>query len=323
MDLLIVGGTRFVGRHIAEQALARGHRVTLLHRGSTQAPTLGAAEHLLADRDRLGGVLEGRSFDATIDACAYWPGQVRSLASALDGRGGHYVYISSASAYAETSTRGGDESLPLASIGSDDPDSLAMGPDTYGPLKALCEKASTEEFGAVTSTIVRPTYVVGPHDHTGRFTWWVDRISRGGAVACPGPADHPMQLIDARDQASWVVGLAERRVSGAFHSCSPEPPWSFRDMLEGIRSALDADAELRWLDPHDVGSAPFPLWAPEAEGVLALSPAAARATGLSPRPFAETVRDTAAWMASAPWRPDGVGVDADDEARLLAASEGA
>lgn len=221
MDLLIVGGTRFVGRHIAEQALARGHRVTLLHRGSTQAPTLGAAEHLLADRDRLGGVLEGRSFDATIDACAYWPGQVRSLASALDGRGGHYVYISSASAYAETSTRGGDESLPLARIGTDDPDSLAMGPDTYGPLKALCEKASTEEFGAVTSTIVRPTYVVGPHDHTGRFTWWVDRISRGGAVACPGPADHPMQLIDARDQASWVVGLAERRVSGAFHSCSP------------------------------------------------------------------------------------------------------
>ena len=323
MELLIVGGTRFVGRHIAERALVRGHRVTLLHRGSTQAPTLGAAEHLLADRDHLGAALDDRSFDVTIDACAYWPGQVRSLASALDGRGGHYVYISSASVYADTSTRGGDESLPLASIHTDDPDSLPMTGDTYGPLKALCEKSAAVEFGAGGSVIVRPSFVVGPHDPSGRFTWWVDRISRGGVVACPGPADNPMQLIDARDQASWVVGLAERRVGGAFHSCSPEPPWSFRDMVEGIRSALDADAEFRWLDADDVGGAPFPLCTRDAEGVLALSSAAALGTGLSPRPFADTVRDTADWMSTADWRREGVGVDPDDEARLLAASTGA
>ena len=170
--------------------------------------------------------------------------------------------------------------------------------------------------------IVRPTYVVGPFDHTGRFARWVDRIARGGMVACPGPAGNPMQLIDARDQASRVVGLAERRIPGAIHSCSPEPPWSFGDMLAGIRLALSADAEFRWRDPAEVGSAPFSLWTPEAEGVLALSPAAARATGLSPRPFVETVRDTAAWMVTADWHRDGVGGDSDDEARLLTASTG-
>ncbi|MDA8438880.1 MAG: hypothetical protein M0Z51_08480 [Propionibacterium sp.] len=129
MELLIVGGTQFVGRHIAEQVLVRGHRVTLVHRGGTDAPMMGAAEHLLADRDHLGGVLDGRSVDATIDACAVWPGQVRSPASALDGHAGHYVYISSASAYADPSSRG-------------DPDSLPLGADTYGPLKALCEEAA-------------------------------------------------------------------------------------------------------------------------------------------------------------------------------------
>ena len=121
MDLLIVGGTRFVGRHITAAALARGHRVTLLHRGLTQSPGLEAADHLLADRDDLGSALEGRAFDATIDVCAYWPRQVRSLAAALGGRGGHYVYISSISAYADTSALGGDESLPLATIDADDP----------------------------------------------------------------------------------------------------------------------------------------------------------------------------------------------------------
>ncbi len=323
MELLIIGGTQFVGRHIAEEALARGHHVTLLHRGRTNAPTLGAAEHLLADRDHLGRALDGRRFDATIDACAYRPGQVRSLAAALNGRGGHHVYISSVSAYAPTSTRGGDESLPLASIDSEDPDSLPITGSTYGPLKALCERAATEEYGADGSVVVRPTYVVGPYDSTGRFTWWVDRLSRGGVVACPGPGDNPMQLIDARDQASWVVGLAEGKARGAFHACSPEPPWSFRDMLEGIRSALGVDAELRWLDPGEVDGAPFPLWGPDPAGVMALSPAAARATGLWPRPFAETVRETAAWMKTADWRRDGVGVDPEVEARLLTASSAA
>lgn len=319
MDLLIVGGTRFVGRHISEQALARGHRVTLLHRGVSQAPTLGAAEHLLADRDQLGGVLDGRSFDATIDVCAYWPHQVRSLASALGDRAGHYVHISSVSAYAESATRGGDESLPLATVETDDPDALPMTNDNYGALKALCEAAAKDSFGSESTAIVRPTYVVGPYDQSGRFTWWVDRIARGGLVACPGPADNPMQVIDARDQATWVLGLAEQRISGAFHSCSPEPPWSFGDMLEEIRAALDSDAELRWVSPDLVGDAPYPLWSPAPEGLMALSPAAARATGLSPRPFAETVRDTAAWMRAAAWHKDGVGVDPDHEAGLLAA----
>jgi 2'-hydroxyisoflavone reductase len=319
MDLLIVGGTRFVGRHITAAALARGHRVTLLHRGLTQSPGLEAADHLLADRDDLGSALEGRAFDATIDVCAYWPRQVRSLAAALGGRGGHYVYISSISAYADTSVLGGDESLPLATVDADDPDSLPMSGGNYGPLKALCEAAARGEFGSEASLVVRPTYVVGPDDYTGRFTWWVDRISRGGEVACPGPAENPMQLVDARDQAEWIVGVTESRATGDFHVCTPAPPWSFRDMLEGIRDALVSGAELRWVPADAVGDAPFPLWGPEPEGVLALDPGAALATGLKARPFAETVRETASWMAGSDWRQPGVGVDPDTEARLLRA----
>ncbi len=171
--------------------------------------------------------------------------------------------------------------------------------------------------------IVSPTYGVGPYDHTGRFSWWVDRISQGGVVGCQGPAGNPMQPIDARDRASWIVGPAERRIPGTFHSCSPEPPWSSGDMLTAIGSALDADAEFSRLDPDDVVAAPFPLGTPEAEAVLVLSRAAARASGLPPRPFAETVRDTAARMVTADWRRDGAGVEPDGEARLPAASTGA
>lgn len=324
MRILIVGGTRFVGRHIAEAALEAGHELTLLHRGQSGPDALPDAEHLLTDRNDDLSALDGRSFDATVDTCAFWPRQVRSLAEALGDRGGRHVYISSVSAYADPDHPGADESTPLATMDADDPDALAMSTEVYGPLKALCERAAVDTYGIDAVTIVRPTYVVGPLDPTGRFTWWVERLGRGGRVLCPGPAASPLQLIDARDQATWIVGLLETGTTGAFHACAPAPPWSFGDMVTAIVEALGSDAVPVWVDgavlrADGVDGGDLPLWSEGAdEQLLALDPSAAFGTGLSPRPLAETIRDTADWLATAQWRRHGVGLAPDREAELLA-----
>jgi len=324
MRILIIGGTRFVGRHVSEAALAAGHELTVLHRSSPDPGLLPEAEHLLADRDGDLSVLGGRSFDATVDVCAYWPRQVRSLAEALGDRGGHHVYISSVSAYADTDRAGGDESLPLATLDSgQDPDTAPMTEQTYGPLKALAEQAAVDAYGADAVAIVRPTYVVGPYDPTGRFTWWVDRIDRGGRVLCPGPAGSPMQLIDGRDQGAWIVGLVESGTAGAFHPCTPAPPWGFTDMIDAIAKAIGADVEPVWVDAEalraeGIDGGDIPLWSEGVdEYVLALDSSAALRTGLTPRPLADTIRDTQAWIATTDWRRDGVGLDPDREADLL------
>jgi 2'-hydroxyisoflavone reductase len=324
MRILIVGGTRFVGRHISEAALAAGHELTLLHRSRPGPDLLPEAEHLTADRDGDLSVLDGRSFDATVDVCAYWPRQVQSLAEALGDRGGHHVYISSVSAYADADHPDGDESLPLATLEPGlDPDAAPMTEQSYGPLKALGEEAAVAAYGADAVTIVRPTYVVGPHDPTARFTWWVDRIGRGGRILCPAPGDSPMQLIDGRDQGAWIVGLLESRTAGAFHPCSPTPPWGFADMVEAIAKALGVDIAPVWIEAdallaEGLDGGIIPLWSEGAyEQVLALDGSAALRTGLTPRPLADTIRDTRDWMATAEWGRDGSGLDPDREAELL------
>ncbi len=324
MRVLIIGGTQFVGRAVSGSALEAGHEVTLLHRGRTGSDLFPTAEHIVADRDVDLSALEGRSFDATVDVCAYYPRQVHALASVLGDRGGHHVYISSVSAYADPAAPGAGESTPLVELDSDDPDALPMTGETYGGLKVWCERAALTQYGADAVTIVRPTYVVGPHDPTGRFTWWVDRLARGGRVPCPGPRSAPMQVVDARDQGRWVVGLLETGTSGSYHACSPHPPWSLLDMISGIRDAVsppgtelvDVPAELLRAEGLD-GSA-LPLWSEGApENALALDPSAAQMTGLSVRPLHETVRDTFGWMQQARWRRDGVGLDRSREAAVL------
>ncbi len=224
MRVLFIGGTRFVGRAMAGAALQRGHAVTLLHRAETGSPALDSAEHLRADRDEDLSVLTGREFDATIDVCAYVPRQVRTLAEALDGHGGQHVLVSTMSVYADTDAAGLDERSPLVEL--DDPTTEDVTGETYGGLKVLCERQASSSYDDAL-TIVRPTYVIGPHDHTGRFTWWVRRIARGGDVLAPGPWDAPIQVVDARDLAEWTLDLAEKRVSGAYNAITPAPPFGF------------------------------------------------------------------------------------------------
>jgi 2'-hydroxyisoflavone reductase len=300
MRILIIGGTRFVGHAMAEAALDAGHDVSLLHRNPTAE--LAGATHLLADRDGDLSVLDGSEFDATIDVCAYVPGQVRSLGKALGDRGGHHLFVSTVSVYQEPAGPGADEDSPLFDAAPEDATEVTN--QTYGPLKVTCERVAAELYAAGGLTVVRPTYVVGPRDMTARYPWWALRAARGGPMIAPGPAEAPMQYVDARDMGAWTVRLAEGRVAGTFTAAAPAT--TFGAMLDQTVGAVDSDARLvpvdgDWLAEQGVDGLQLPLWTEGSpEWSLAMGTQRAEAAGLTHRPFAETVRDTLAWAEANP-----------------------
>jgi nucleoside-diphosphate-sugar epimerase len=295
MRILFIGGTHFVGHAMAQAAGDAGHDVTLLHRNATDE--LPRATHLLADRNGDLTVLADASWDATIDVCAYLPGQVSALHDALGDRGGHHVLISTVSVYQDPSAAGAGEDSPLFDEPAGDVHEVTN--ETYGPLKVACERAAREAYGDTGLAIVRPTYVVGPRDATARYPWWVLRAARGGRMLAPGPLDAPMQCIDARDMGAWTVRLAEQKVSGIFTAARPAT--TFGELLTETVSALGTDADLvpidgDWLVDQGVDGAQLPLWSEGSpELALAMGTARAEATGLTHRPFADVVRDTLAW----------------------------
>lgn len=303
MRILIIGGTRFVGRHLVAAAIARGHTVTVLHRGIECSGAPGS-EHLHADRDGDLSLLAGREWDATVDVCAYWPRQVSSLADALGERGGRHVLISTVSVYAEAPQPGLDEQAPLVAPLGLDGSAPAIDGQTYGGLKVGCEHVA-EQRHAGALLVIRPTYIVGPHDPTARFPYWVDRLARGGTVLCPGSPDAPFQFIDARDLATFTVGLLEGGDEGTIHVVNPPAPYSFAEMLEMVRAAVaPAGTRLQWvpsawLTERGVTPGMLPLWtgSDDPEYVLAMDPAQALAAGLRARPLPDTAVDTLAWCA--------------------------
>ncbi|MGI9005641.1 MAG: NAD-dependent epimerase/dehydratase family protein [Streptosporangiaceae bacterium] len=359
MRILIAGGTRFVGRHITQAALDAGHEVTLFHRGRSGAQLFPQATHLTGDRDgdvsaAAGlGALAGSSWDATIDVCAYFPRQVRTLAQALGGRGGRYVYISSTSAYSTpAASQSFSENASLAELA--DPLTEEITEETYGGLKVACERLAAELHGPDRVTIVRPTYVVGPYDRSYRFTWWIERIARGGEVLAPGAPDGPIQVIDARDMGRWIVALAGRPAQSrgpdgrgpdgreqqdgreqdgragpeVYHAVSPAPPYGFGDLLEAIAAEVaPPGTTLTWVSPEFLlergeDAESLPLWPggdPESD-INTADPSAAYAAGLAPRPIRQTVAEIHAAEQAAPTPvPAGTGIGADREAELLAA----
>lgn len=321
MRILVIGGTRFVGRHFVEQAVGRGHEVTVFHRGRTGADLFPDLDHRIGDRDTDLSTLTEGEWDATVDTCAYLPRQVHGLADVLGGRGGHHLLVSSVSVYAAPDGPGIDEDAALIEL--DDPTVEQVTNETYGGLKVLCERAAAERYGTST-VLVRPTYVVGPDDYTWRFPWWVQRIAQGGTVPAPGPADAPAQVIDVRDMGAWMVRLLEAGESGAFHAASPAPVFTWREQLEATVAAVGpAGTTLSWVTPADVEAAgidagAFPLWSGDDPDVwvMAADPSRAFGTGLTPRPLEETIRDTLAWTRSASM-PDGTGVTPEQERLLL------
>jgi 2'-hydroxyisoflavone reductase len=296
MRILFIGGTRFVGRAMAEAAVAAGHEITLLHRGQHGSELFPDATHLLADRDHDLSVLAAGTWDATVDVAAYVPRQVDAVARALDGRGGHHVLVSTVSVYADPDGPDAGEDASLLDPPTDDVETVTG--ETYGPLKVACERAAERAYGD-RLTIIRPTYVIGPHDPTGRFPWWVVRAARGGELIAPGPADAPMQVIDARDMGTWTVELVERGVPGVFTAARP---WfTYREMLEVVMDATGAGATMTWVDgpwlvEQGVDVQQLPLWSEARyEWSLAMATGRAAAAGLSHRPMADTVRDILDW----------------------------
>lgn len=324
MRLLIMGGTQFVGRHIAEIALERGHDVTVFHRGRSNADAVPEAEHIIGDRDSDLDRLAGQRWDATIDVSAYVPRQVRELADALDGRGGQHCFVSTVSVYAEPAPPNATEDAPLVELA--DPTTEDVTGETYGGLKVLCERVVHERYDD--ALVIRPTYVVGPLDYTHRFTYWVLRIADGGRVVAPDIPGYGIQVIDARDQARWIVELLERADSGTFHTVSPPPPFTFADMLRAVVDAVGPpDTEIVPVPPaflieQGVGNADLPLWYPSDgpdEG-LSCDPGRAVAHGFATRPLAQTARETLAFEQATPTpNPDGVGWSREREAEILAA----
>ncbi len=324
MKILVIGGTRFVGRHIVEAALAHGHAVTILHRGKSGAELFPTSEHLIADRDEDLSILAGRQFDATIDVSAYFPRQVRSLAAALGKGAGHYVYVSTVSVYDKPLARRYDESSPLLAPAAEDVDEITN--DTYGPLKVTCEQVASELYGEEL-TIVRPTYVIGPWDYTRRFTSWVERIAAGGEVLAPGAASDPTQMIDARDIGDWIMRLVESHTYGVFHAVSPSASYTFGEMLNDVMVAVGPPGtrltwvDTAWLLAEGVGYDDFPLWAGDdpAIDVMTADPAAAIATGLTARTIRQSSAEILSHLASNPPEEPSTRLSDEREAALLVA----
>lgn len=329
MKILILGGTRFLGRHLAEQALAAGHQVTLLHRGLSSpggGPDLfPQAEHRIADRNGDLAVLQAGTWDVCIDTSAYVPRHVRSVAAVLAGRVGQYQLVSTISVYDDagyTAEAGPHESSALAQLA--DPTVEAVTGETYGGLKVLCEQAAQEAF-AGGCLVSRPGLIVGPHDPTGRFTWWPQRLQRGGAVLAPGDPATPVQFIDVRDLAAWHLQQAVGGSTGVFNLVGPNAPLTIGGLLQAARDTLNPAAELQWVDEAWLltqGVQPWsdlPVWLPRAlAGMHRTNTARAQATGLQTRPVAQTLQDTAAW-AEGRATPAGVGLAPERETALLQA----
>jgi len=310
MKLLILGGTLFLGRHLAAAALARGHALTLFHRGRTNPDLFPEAEHLLGDRTESLDALDGRTWDAVIDTCGYVPRIVRESAEKLAGSVGHYTFISSISVYTNPVAAGSDESAPAGTL--EDETVEEVDGDTYGPLKALCEAAAEVALPGRTLN-VRPGLIVGPHDPTDRFTYWVVRPTRGGEILIPERLDAPVQIIDVRDLAEWIVRMVENGRTGVYNATGPRKPIPFGDMLDACRDASNAVVSQTrisddFMNAQELSTwADLPLYLPAGyEGMLQISVDKAIKAGLTFRPLPETIRDTLAWANTRPadheWR---------------------
>lgn len=324
MRLLVLGGTEFVGRAFVTEALALGHDVTVLNRGTHEPPAGVTA--LRGDRTRPGGLdaLADGEWDVVADTWSWAPSAVRDAASLLAGRAGHYVYVSSRSVYAPPVPYGADESAPVVE-GSPD-----GGEGGYAEMKAGGELAATAAFGG-RALLARAGLIIGPHENIGRLPWWLSRIARGGPVLAPEPAGLGLQYVDARDLARWCLEAALDGVGGAFNVVSPPGFVTMRELLETCVRVTGSDAELRWTSEEAIlaaGVQPWtdlPIWLPgENHGFMHGGDVSrAVAAGLRCRPVEETVADTWAWLRSiggrAPVRPDrpAVGLDPDVEAALL------
>lgn len=335
MNILILGGTRFLGRHLVDSALARGHQVTLFNRGKTNPGLFPHVEAILGDREHDLEKLTslGHAWDAVIDTCGYVPRIVRLSVERLaqSGSVGRYVFISSISVYPDPVLKkiGIDESDPVGKLEDESVEEITG--ETYGPLKALCEKTVLDLYGE-RGVVVRPGLIVGPNDPTDRFTYWPVRVARGGEVLAPEKPEVPVQIIDVRDLAVFIIQLIEANASGVYNATGPDHELTFGTMLGTCKRVSGSDASFRWasvefLNQNKVEAwSDMPVWVPDNEesaGFSRMDVSNAIRAGLTFRPLEDTVRDTIAWANTRPadheWR---AGLKPEREQELLRLLQG-
>jgi 2'-hydroxyisoflavone reductase len=324
MNILILGGTRFLGRALVTAFEARGHTITLLNRGQLDPSAFPHLEQIHADRRTDLSALQGRRWDAVIDTSGYLPADVYYSANSLANSTGHYTFISTMSVYADNSRPGVKEDDRLVQL--EQPDTTEVTGETYGGLKALCEQAAEDAVpGRV--LILRPGLIVGPYDNSDRFTYWPHRVAQGGEVLAPGRPVRGVQFSDVRDLAEWNVKLVEANTTGIFNASSPAGMFDMGSVLEISRDVSGSDANFTWVNDQflvEQGVQPWtevPLWLPESDpeaaGFFAFDVQKALDAGLSIRPLKDTVEAVLEWDALRPdhlWR---AGLSHQREAELL------
>jgi 2'-hydroxyisoflavone reductase len=324
MKILILGGTKFLGRHLVDAALAGGHEVTLFNRGKTNPTLFPDLETISGDREHDIEKLSDREWDAAIDVAGYVPRIIRLSAEALKGSVKRYVFISSISVYADNKKVGIDESYPVGKMEDESVEEVTG--ETYGPLKALCEKTVQETYGD-RALIIRPGLIVGPYDPTDRFTYWPMRIKRGGDVIVPDSPDVPVQIIDVRDLSEFIIKLVKENASGIYNATGPDTELTLGEMIDACRRVSGSVVNLHWastefLKEHGVEPwSDMPVWIPDTEedaGFSRMDISRAVDAGLKFRPLEDTIRDTIAWAEMRPddhqWR---AGLDPVKEGLLL------
>ncbi len=338
LRILMLGGTRFIGPHMAEYAMARGHTITFFNRGKTNADILPNVERIHGDRNGDLKGLAGRSWDAVIDNSGYVPRQVRASAELLHASVPQYLFVSSVSVYASFASAN-DEDSPVGRLADESIEKVDG--ETYGPLKALCESAAMKVYGPGHTTIIRPGLIVGPGDNTDRFTYWPARAARGGEFAAPGRPSDPVQLIDVRDLAAFAIQALEQRKAGTFNALSPPGRFTIGNVVDTSVVAAERVSAPKpapvpvWIPAEFLATekvtpwTDMPVWAPsvgDEAGFAETSAARATAAGLSIRPLEQTTVDTLRWHLG---RPEGeraslkAGLSPEREAQLLAAWQAA
>ena len=313
MRILIIGGTRFLGRHLVEAALDHSHDVTLFNRGKTNPGLFPQVETILGDREHEVEKLNGRLWEAVIDTSGYLPRIVRLSADVLKENVTRYVFISSISVYDNFRKVGINETGPVGKIQDEATEEITG--ETYGPLKALCEQAVQDIYGLERTQIVRPGLIVGPHDPTDRFTYWPIRVARGGDVLAPEKPEAPIQVIDVRDLSAFIVKLIEDHAFGIYNATGPDYELTLGKLLDVSKQVSGSDATIRWasldfLNQNKVEPwSDMPTWVPDDEegaGFSRVDVSKAIQAGLWFRPLEETVRDTLEWAKARPedheWR---------------------
>ncbi|PKF87723.1 NAD-dependent dehydratase [Bacillus sp. BA3] len=337
MNILLLGGTRFLGRYLAKAAIGKGHDVTLFNRGSDPY-VFPEIEQLKGDRDGDLEMLKGRQWDAVIDTSGFIPRTV-SKSCRLLNQVKHYTYISSISVYSDPTEPGIDENGEVHTLNEDKAEEITHGTagpiygEYYGPLKSLSEKAAEKELpGKVLS--IRAGQIVGPYDYTDRLPYWLKRIEDGGEILAPGRPGRPIQVIDARDLAQWIIQMIEKSMTGTYNAVGPDYTLTMEQLLEGCKKVTRSNADFTWVSEKflkDNKVEPWgemPLWIPEEfplpggkeplNGFLAVDNDKAINNGLTFRPLSETLEEIWNWEKSRPESADRkAGIHRQHESDLL------